>query len=109
MNMKDLFTILSLAILPLVKGARGMFHKNGIFPTFHLDAFPLLRNIPLPPSQGGMLIKTLFVCIFLLPSCITEDIPDNTPQGNFEALWKVIATKYCFLDYKHEEYGLDWN
>ena len=45
-------------------------------------------------------------CIF--PSCITEDVPEDTPQGNFEALWKIIDTKYCFLDYKHEEYGLDW-
>ena len=49
--------------------------------------------------------------LFLLPlaACITEDTPDNTPRGNFEALWKIIDTKYCFLDYKHEEYGLDWN
>ena len=46
---------------------------------------------------------------FLLPSCITENVPDNTPQGNFEALWKIIDTKYCFLDYKNKEYGLDWN
>lgn len=45
----------------------------------------------------------------LLPSCITEDVPDNTPRGNFEALWKIIDTKYCFLDYKKEEYGLDWD
>ena len=45
----------------------------------------------------------------LLPSCITEDVHDNTPQGNFESLWQTIDTKYCFLDYKHEEYGLDWD
>ena len=47
--------------------------------------------------------------LFLWASCITEDIQDNTPQGNFEALWRTIDTKYCFLDYKHEEYGLDWD
>ena len=58
-------------------------------------------------------MKTIFLSIisviFLLSSCITEDMPDNTPRGNFETLWKIIDTKYCFLDYKKEEYGLDWD
>ena len=47
--------------------------------------------------------------VLVLSSCITEDVPENNPQGNFEALWQTINTRYCFLDYKHEEYGLDWN
>ena len=59
------------------------------------------------PRFFAMLWMTI-ATTFLLSSCITEDIPDNTPQGNFEALWNIIDTKYCFLDYKHEEYGLDW-
>ena len=54
-------------------------------------------------------IITIILAFLLLPSCITEDIPDNTPQGNFEALWNIIDTKYCFLDYKKKEYGLDWD
>jgi len=54
-------------------------------------------------------LYTIIILSFFLPSCITEDIPDNTPRGNFEALWNIIDTKYCFLDYKHEEYGLDWD
>lgn len=45
----------------------------------------------------------------LLSSCIREDISDNTPEGNFESLWKIIDEQYCFLDYKYEEYGLDWD
>lgn len=51
------------------------------------------------------------LCIFtsLFCSCITEDVPGNTPQGNFEALWNIIDSQYCFLDYKNKEYGLDWN
>lgn len=49
-------------------------------------------------------VLTLFIC----SSCITEDMPSNNPKGNFEALWKIIDEHYCFLDYKHEEYGLDW-
>ena len=54
-------------------------------------------------------IITIILAFLLLPSCITEDIPDNTPQGNFEALWNIIDTQYCFLDYKKEEYGLNWS
>lgn len=47
--------------------------------------------------------------LFTCTSCITEDIPDNNPIGNFETLWKIIDTQYCFLDYKKQEYGLDWD
>ena len=42
-------------------------------------------------------------------SCVDEDELPNTPQGNFEALWRIIDEHYCFLDYKQHEYGLDWN
>ena len=45
----------------------------------------------------------------LLGACITEDIPDNTRRGNFEALWKTLDERYCFFDYKQQAYGLDWN
>ena len=42
----------------------------------------------------------------LLPcSCIGEEEFDNTPTGNFEALWKIIDEQYCFLEYK----GIDWD
>ena len=34
-----------------------------------------------------------------------ETADDNTPLGNFEALWRTIDEKYCFLDEK----GLDWD
>jgi len=54
------------------------------------------------------------ILLYILPlllatSCITEDIHENSPRGNFEALWEIIDTKYCFLDYKNQEYGLDWD
>ena len=42
-------------------------------------------------------------------SCVDEEEFDNTPQGNFEALWKIMDERYCFFDYKKQEYGLDWN
>ena len=37
----------------------------------------------------------------LLPSCMEEPIVEpNTNMGNFESLWRIIDTKYCYLDYK---------
>ena len=42
-------------------------------------------------------------------SCIDEVEHENTPHGNFEALWKIIDEHYCFFEYKQHEYGLDWN
>ena len=53
----------------------------------------------------------LLICLltaFCLTSCVDEEEFANTPQGNFEALWKIIDEHYCFFDYKQHEYGLDW-
>lgn len=53
-----------------------------------------------------------FVGFFLgitLLSCIREDVSGNSPQANFESLWKIIDEQYCFLEYKKQEYGLDWD
>ena len=44
-----------------------------------------------------------------ITSCVDEDEFPDTPMGNFEALWKIIDEHYCFLDYKNQEYGLDWD
>ena len=42
------------------------------------------------------------ISCMVLTSCIEDpEIPVNTNAGNFEALWKIIDTKYCYLDYKH--------
>ena len=59
------------------------------------------------------LFSWLTICLWLcalplLTACVDEEEFDNTPQGNFEALWKIIDEHYCFLNYKHEAYGLDW-
>jgi CDP-diacylglycerol pyrophosphatase len=45
----------------------------------------------------------------LVISCVDEEEFADTPQGNMEALWKIIDEHYCFLDYKQQEYGLDWD
>lgn len=50
----------------------------------------------------------LLMCLGLT-ACVTEDTYDNTPEGNFEALWQIIDQHYCFLGYKQQEYGLDWD
>lgn len=43
---------------------------------------------------------------FLLQTCIQEpEIEPNTNRGNFDALWKIIDTRYCYLDYKE----IDWD
>ncbi|MDR0988572.1 MAG: S41 family peptidase [Prevotellaceae bacterium] len=48
----------------------------------------------------------LLWCIALLPvGCIGEERYDNSPQGNFEALWKLIDEHYCFFEYKQ----IDWD
>lgn len=58
--------------------------------------------------------KLLYVIIPLIlglvqTSCVDEEEYADNPEGNFEALWKIMDGHYCFFDYKNEEYGLDWN
>lgn len=44
--------------------------------------------------------------IGLFQGCMSEDETEtNNAQGNFDALWKIIDTRYCYLDYKH----IDWD
>ncbi len=54
-------------------------------------------------------IVTLLIMCLALVSCVDEEEFDNSPRGNFEALWKIIDEHYCFFDYKAQTYGLDWN
>ena len=52
---------------------------------------------------------SFIICLLSLSAaCVDEEEFSDTPQGNFEALWKIIDEHYCFLDYKQQEYGLDW-
>ena len=48
------------------------------------------------------------VALVTLVSCVDQAEQDNTPSGNFEALWQIMDEHYCFFDYKQHEYGLDW-
>ncbi|MBR6201374.1 MAG: S41 family peptidase [Bacteroidaceae bacterium] len=53
------------------------------------------------------LLFTLVVLLF--SSCVKEDYYDNSRQGNYEALWRIMDEHYCFFDYKKEELGVDWD
>lgn len=47
--------------------------------------------------------------ILLLTGCVTQETEDNTPLGNFDALWSSLDSHYCFFAEKKERHGLDWN
>lgn len=47
--------------------------------------------------------------LLLLSACVREDQFDDTPQGNLDALWTLIDEHYCFLDYKQQAIGLNWD
>lgn len=48
----------------------------------------------------------LLIPLFLLTACVTEDVPNNNRQGNFESLWRVLDEHYCFLIIKSKLMGL---
>lgn len=54
-------------------------------------------------------ILSILLALLTLSSCVKEDNYDNTKQGNFEALWKLMDEHYCFFDYKQQELGVDWD
>lgn len=67
-----------------------------------------------PTGTAGRISRSLLALAAILAaaclsSCIDEEEHDDSPQGNFEALWKIMDEHYCFFGYKQTEYGLDWN
>lgn len=54
------------------------------------------------------LLTGLLAALVFLSGCIREEEMDNSPEGNLLALWKIIDTRYCFLDYKEETLGFRW-
>lgn len=54
-------------------------------------------------------LLALLLSLTLLPACVTEDLPPDTPAGNLDALWTALDRHYCFFSYKRAEYGLDWD
>lgn len=66
--------------------------------------YPISRQI-----RAGLIMLAMALTAACLSSCVDEEEYDDSPQGNFEALWKIMDEHYCFFAYKHDEYGLDWN
>ena len=61
-------------------------------------------------SQYSIFYAFFFIVLCTaLVSCTKVEEYDNTPTGNFEALWNIIDAQYCFFDYKAEQCGLDWD
>lgn len=57
-----------------------------------------------------LLIIYILLLQFCLAACVDEQYPSSdTPQGNFEALWKLMDEHYCFFDYKGQTLGVDWD
>lgn len=60
-------------------------------------------------SYNVLLCVLVLSAVLSQSSCVDEEEYDDSPNGNFEALWKIIDQRYCFFDYKNAEYGLDWD
>lgn len=58
--------------------------------------------------KKALLLLAFSFSLFTFTSCVKEDYYDNSKQGNYEALWRIMNEHYCFFDYKKHEYGLDW-
>ena len=43
-------------------------------------------------------LSLLMAAVGILSSCITEDLPDATRQGTFQACWKALDEHYCFFE-----------
>lgn len=55
-------------------------------------------------------LALIAVWLMALCSCVKEEVPtSDTPEGNFEALWRLMDSRYCFFDYKKETLGVDWD
>ena len=62
------------------------------------------------PRLGARL--WIFLSLLIAPvlyACVSEEQFEDTPSGNFEALWRIIDEHYCFLDYKKATIGVDWD
>ena len=56
-------------------------------------------------------IRTIIPVILALIclSCTEGETPSKDPDAVFQSLWRNIDEHYCFLNYKKEELGVDWN
>ena len=55
------------------------------------------------------LLIAITAALTTLTGCICEENYENSNNGNFEALWKIIDEHYCFFDIAEKEFGLNWD
>lgn len=55
--------------------------------------------------QTSLTLLAAILALALPTACIDEDEAPATPQGNFEALWRIMDEHYCFFEQK----GVDWD
>lgn len=51
----------------------------------------------------------LTLLVLLLAACHQGLEYDRSPQANLEALWRIIDERYCYLPYKAQAIGLNWD
>lgn len=62
-----------------------------------------------------MRLKSFIVCAALMLAVSCSPFEDyeggypNTPTGNFEALWHIMDTRYCYFTVKKQQLGVDWD
>lgn len=56
-------------------------------------------------KKNCLLVIITMLVASLLGACHHVDEWDNDPVGNFDALWTILDTHYCFFEQK----GLDWD
>ena len=45
-------------------------------------------------------IIAFFTACLVFASCVETESFENSPKGNFDALWKIMDQRYCFFEYK---------
>lgn len=58
---------------------------------------------------GILSLLIFYIAAMFMSACVDEAEYEDTPTGNFEALWKIMDEHYCFFEYKQQAYGLDWD
>ena len=43
------------------------------------------------------------IVVILMTACVDIEERNDSPTGNFEALWTILDEHYCFFDYKQKD------
>ena len=65
---------------------------------------PILQRPFTFPPFGWVRVGIILLFPLFFFSCIDEDEYADTPDGNFEALWRIMDEHYCFFTQK----GINW-